>query len=92
MHFGRLLGIPSVSFWGPTEPNSRLRPWAEIREEIHYQRLSCSPCVHLADNAPCRGNNICMRLAVDPDAGNDRNPAWIVTDEPLPRFTRLSGP
>jgi len=92
LHFGRLLGMPTTSFWGPTDPQTLLRPWPGIREEIHYQKLPCSPCVHLADDAPCRGNNICMRLAVDPDRAEDRNPAWVVADESVTRFTRVSGP
>lgn len=92
LHFGRLLGIPTVSFWGPTDPNSLLRPWPDARDEVHYTKLPCSPCVHIADEPPCMGHNICMRLAVNPDSPEDRNPPWIVPIGAVSRFTRSSGP
>ena len=38
---------------GAADPQTLLRPWPGIRKEIHYQKLPCSPCVHLADDAPC---------------------------------------
>jgi ADP-heptose:LPS heptosyltransferase len=92
MHYGRLMAIPTTSFWGPTLPESLLRPWPGGREEIHYFKLPCSPCVHLTNVAPCRGNNICMRLAVNPELKLDINPAWIVAEDLSTRFKRPSGP
>ncbi len=92
MHYSRLLGLPTTSFWGPTDPESLLRPWSGGREEVHYSRLPCSPCVHLTDVAPCHGNNICMRLAVNPALQLKRNPAWLVTDDAVTRFTRPNTP
>jgi ADP-heptose:LPS heptosyltransferase len=92
MHYSRLLGLPTTSFWGPTAPESRLRPWPGGREEVHYFKLPCSPCVHLTNVAPCLGNNICMRLAVNPDLPLKTNPAWLVADDVKTRFTRKSAP
>ena len=92
LHFARLLGIPTISFWGPTDPASRLRASDSNRDEIHYHKLSCSPCVHVAQEPPCRGNNQCMRFAVDPDRQADTNPKWILAAEPINRFGRKGVP
>ena len=77
LHFSRLLGWKVVSYWGPTDPALLLRPFSEARDEVHYRKIACSPCVHLAHRAPCRGNNHCMRLAVDPHAEVPENPPWM---------------
>ena len=79
LHFARLLGKPAASFWGPTDPSVLLRPSGLAPEVVHYVKLSCSPCVHVAQKPPCGGNNICMRLAVDPEADVDRNPLWVIS-------------
>lgn len=92
LHVGRLLGMPTVSFWGPTEPASLLRPDPRADDEIHYRKLSCSPCVHLAQQPPCGGDNLCIRLAVDPELPIDPNPAWVVGDRRVRRFLRPSAP
>jgi ADP-heptose:LPS heptosyltransferase len=76
LHIARLLGIRTVSFWGPTDPRTRLRP-STTPEEIHFAHLPCSPCVHIASQPPCRGNNLCMRFAVNPDYPADRNTPWV---------------
>ena len=76
LHFARLLGTPVTSYWGPSDPETLLRALAGALDQIHYERISCSPCVYTARRAPCRGNNICMRLACNPDATIDRNPTW----------------
>lgn len=61
LHFSRLLGLRSVSFWGPTDPQTRLAPIAGLEEEIHYKKILCSPCIHIAGAPPCHGNNLCMQ-------------------------------
>jgi len=76
LHVARLLGIRSVSYWGPTDPRTRLRPGI-VPEEVHYARLPCSPCIHIAAKTPCGGNNLCMRFAVDPNHPADKNPIWL---------------
>jgi ADP-heptose:LPS heptosyltransferase len=78
LHFARLLGKPTVSFWGPTDPRVQLRPSAVALETTNYAKLSCSPCVHAVDRPPCRGNNLCMRLAANPRAREGRNPLWVI--------------
>ena len=92
LHYARLLGIPTISFWGPTDPASRLRESDVNHDEIHYHKLPCSPCVHVAQEPPCRGDNLCMRLAVDPDRQVDTNPKWILAEEPIHRFGRKLAP
>jgi ADP-heptose:LPS heptosyltransferase len=78
LHFSRLLGRPTVSFWGPTDPRTLLRPDARGLDEIHYVKIPCSPCVHMSHQPPCKGQNICMRLAVDPAAPLPRNQSWVL--------------
>ncbi|HVP15437.1 MAG TPA: glycosyltransferase family 9 protein, partial [Terriglobales bacterium] len=62
LHAARLLGIPSVSFWGATAPVTRLRPIAGLEEIVHYRPPICSPCIHVAEEPPCKGDNVCMWL------------------------------
>ena len=92
LHFARLLGIPTISFWGPTDPASRLRISDFNHDEIHYHKLPCSPCVHVAQEPPCRGDNLCMRFAVDPDRPLETNPKWMLAAEPIDRFWRKGSP
>ncbi len=61
LHYARLIGIPTVSFWGPTDPQSLLSPRPNSKDEIYYKSVPCSPCVHVIDRPPCNGNNICMQ-------------------------------
>ena len=77
LHFSRLSGRKTISFWGPTDPATRLRPNTRDLDEIHYVRIPCSPCVHHSNEAPCKGQNICMRLAVDPAAPVPHNQPWV---------------
>lgn len=60
LHIARALGRPTVSFWGPTDPATRLRDPDPIRDFVHYAKLPCSPCVHVASRSPCRGVPSCM--------------------------------
>lgn len=78
LHFSRLLGRPTVSFWGPTDPRTLLRPDTRGLDEVHYVKIPCSPCVHISHQPPCKGQNICMRLAVDPAAPLPRNQSWVL--------------
>ena len=77
LHFARLLGVPTTSFWGPTDPMTRLRPRSVAADEVHYAKIPCSPCVHISSQTPCKGNNVCIRFAVNPYADADRNPPWL---------------
>jgi ADP-heptose:LPS heptosyltransferase len=78
LHFSQLLGVRTVSYWGPTDPRTLVRPGAVERDETHYVKLPCSPCIHVANQPPCRGHNICMRLAANPAAAVPLNPPWVV--------------
>ncbi len=62
-HIARLMGggLKICSFWGPTDPTTRLAPFPDITETVVYEKLFCSPCVHVVSVPPCKGNNICMK-------------------------------
>ncbi|WPZ32639.1 glycosyltransferase family 9 protein [Thalassobaculum sp. OXR-137] len=78
LHIARLIGVETVSFWGPTDPQTLLLPLPEgSTDEVHYSRLACSPCVHLTEVPPCRGNNICMHAHLDPSLA-DEPPIWVI--------------
>lgn len=80
IHFSRLLKVPTTSFWGPTDPTTRLRPMEGLREEVHYDKLPCSPCVHVAAQPPCRGDNACIKNLTEDDLSAKRmNPPWIIS-------------
>ena len=64
LHFARLFALPTKSFWGPTDPATLLKDFDPQREEVTYFKIPCSPCIHVAEFPPCRGNNVCMAMAV----------------------------
>ena len=78
LHFSRLLGMYKVSYWGPTDPRTLARPRAGGLDEFHFVKLPCSPCIHVTHQPPCKGNNICMRLAANPSADVPLNPPWVI--------------
>jgi len=63
LHIARKLGLPTVSVWGPTNPDNYLRvePHEAERHLYFYLRSPCSPCVHHYETLPCGGNNFCMK-------------------------------
>ena len=62
IHAARALGVPSVSFFGPTDPATLLEPIEGYTEDIYYRPPICSPCLHVAQTPPCKGRNVCMQL------------------------------
>lgn len=66
LHWARLLGVPCLSFWGPTAPQSRLKPVPDLTEEVIYWPIYCSPCIHVAEIPPCGGNNLCIKQFFEP--------------------------
>jgi len=62
LHFARLMRIVSISFWGPTSPDTRLRKIEGLEEKVIYNRIPCSPCIHVTETPPCHGNNLCIQL------------------------------
>jgi ADP-heptose:LPS heptosyltransferase len=78
MHFARTLRVPVESYWGPTDPRTLLRPIPDLRETVHYEPPPCSPCVHLVDRAPCRGNNICIQGLFTREKRDPADLYWLV--------------
>lgn len=76
IHFARLLDVPSHSFWGPTAPETRLRPIENYKEKIHYNKIPCSPCIHFADLPPCKGRNLCISSLFDHEVKQIQS--WII--------------
>jgi len=71
LHYARLLGKRCLSFWGPTHPETLLRPIPGLDEHVFYRRVPCSPCVHIAEAPPCRGNNVCIRNLFEAKPGEE---------------------
>jgi ADP-heptose:LPS heptosyltransferase len=69
LHIARRLGVPCLSYWGPTAPHTRLQEIPGLEEEVVYRPIPCSPCIHVADTPPCAGNNVCMKGLFRKDAG-----------------------
>ncbi len=59
-HLACALGTPILALFGPVSPMHYQIP---ENHNIHvlYNRLYCSPCVHVFDIPPCGGNNVCMK-------------------------------
>lgn len=77
LHYARLLGLKCVSYWGPTDPAALLRPIPGLDETLHYGKVPCSPCIHVAEETPCKGNNVCIQSLFNP-AGDYESVAWMV--------------
>ncbi len=63
LHIARKLGIPTLSLWGPINPEQRIsfRNDQQHKNAVYYLGVPCSPCIHLTEVVPCGGNNICMK-------------------------------
>ncbi len=63
LHIARKLGLPTVSIWGPTDPDNylKVRPHEQGRHLSYYLGAPCSPCIHRYEKLPCGGDNICMK-------------------------------
>jgi ADP-heptose:LPS heptosyltransferase len=72
LHFARFLSISNISYWGPTDPKTRLYDDLTVFSEINYSNLICSPCIHITLETPCNSNNICMK-----ESNNNKNILWI---------------
>ena len=71
LHYARLLGRRCLSFWGPTHPDTLLKPIPGLDERVVYRKVPCSPCVHIAEAPPCRGNNVCIRNLFESSPGEE---------------------
>lgn len=58
-HLAVTLGTPTVSVWGPGDPEH----YGAINglHKIIYKPVYCSPCLYHADRPPCEGNNVCVK-------------------------------
>jgi ADP-heptose:LPS heptosyltransferase len=61
LHIARIAGADCLSYWGPTDPATRLRNTWDVEERVHYRKIACSPCVHTSEEPPCRGDNRCIQ-------------------------------
>lgn len=62
LHAARALAIPTVSFFGPTDPVTLLEPIVDPVDLVYYRPPICSPCLHVTQTPPCKGRNVCMEL------------------------------
>jgi len=62
LHLAESLRRPTVSFFGPETP-VLYGPTGE-KQVVFYKGIYCSPCLNIQNQkeAPCNGNNICMKL------------------------------
>jgi ADP-heptose:LPS heptosyltransferase len=85
LHLARIVGLRCISYWGPTDPATRLRDWG-LDEQTYYRKIACSPCVHTSEEPPCRGDNRCIQgLFSEPGAGEAR---WTPMELPQLRYRR----
>jgi hypothetical protein len=82
LHLARIAGLRTVSYWGPTDPATRLRQSWTLDEETHYHKIACSPCVHTSEEPPCRGDNRCMRALF---GASDVADGWTPVEYPKHR-------
>ena len=66
LHLAEALATPTVSFFGPETP--MLYGPTGDNQVVFYKGIYCSPCLNVQNQkqAPCKGNNVCMKL-IDPD-------------------------
>lgn len=67
LHLARIAGLRCLSYWGPTDPSTRLRTAWQLEETVVYRKIACSPCVHTSEEPPCRGDNRCIQGLFDPE-------------------------
>jgi ADP-heptose:LPS heptosyltransferase len=66
LHLARIGGLRCLSYWGPTDPATRLRTNWQLEERTVYRKIACSPCVHTTEVPPCAGDNRCIQGLFDP--------------------------
>jgi ADP-heptose:LPS heptosyltransferase len=66
MHFAFSVSTPTLAMFGPVAPAHYSLNADRARNAILYHRTYCGPCVHHFDDAPCHGDNVCMkRISID---------------------------
>lgn len=61
LHMAMRLGLPTLSLWGPIQPQQRFNFKEQTKHQFYFLQKTCSPCIHLSDIVPCGGNNHCMK-------------------------------
>ncbi len=59
LHIAQKLGIPTLSIWGPTTPQSRII--TDDSNQVIFHQAPCAPCAHISGELPCKGNNFCIK-------------------------------
>ena len=67
LHQARIAGLRCLSYWGPTDPGTRLRAGWQVDETTVYRKIACSPCVHTSEEPPCHGDNRCIQGLFAPE-------------------------
>ena len=74
MHLAGMLGIPVISFWGPTHPYAGFSPVGSKNLTVQNSRLECRPC-SVFGNKPCfRKDHACMTELYPEEAFRQTNP------------------
>ncbi|MBU3560583.1 glycosyltransferase family 9 protein [Polynucleobacter hallstattensis] len=80
IHLSRLLRVPTLSYWGPSDPYLRLRCIDSKFDVVNFKKITCAPCVHEIDIPPCKGNNICMQQYSQEIPINFSRAGWMLND------------
>ncbi|PIE21848.1 MAG: hypothetical protein CSA62_15355 [Planctomycetota bacterium] len=77
-HIARRLRMRIRSYWGPTHPRRLLAPIAGLEELVYAADVFCSPCVHIIDQPPCLGDNVCMQSQLGRSLEETNRSGWLV--------------
>ena len=64
LHYARIFRDDVFSVFGPTSPYRMLKPENGLVDKVLYVQIPCSPCVHVSEQPPCNGKNICIQASV----------------------------
>lgn len=71
MHFASCLGVPVVSLWGATHPDSGFYGWRQHPEWAVQHDMDCRPCSKYGSK-PCRYGDYRCLSAISPEAVLER--------------------
>lgn len=80
MHLGLIMQTPTIALFGPADPRNHSIHARNNRSTFFFEGLSCSPCVHQSDTAPCHGHNLCMQR-ISPSAVKNACLAYLAPEE-----------
>lgn len=73
IHFAHLFAKTGLGIWGPTSPNTVLNTFWSSPLKSFYIPVGCSPCIHIAEEPPCKGNNMCIKIHFEAHDNLDKN-------------------